>query len=132
MLLIQNAGKENGCPNVVVPDKYFYQRNGRPFVIATAIDYTTKPFTRELTQQIYTIVQATGYKDIHGGNIKHTTDGKVAFIDTHMEGFKKSSSKNIKKQNLEYLDDIERTLMLDQEAQDYIAATKEALKATIA
>ena len=120
MELIREAAQAKGCGSVIVPDQHIYMRpDGVSFIVSEGIiEKKPQRFTQPLIKELYKVAKATGYWDLNTNNIKVTSEGKVAFLDTQMLSFDEAipSDKETKLTYLRHLYD----LPLDQEADAYV------------
>ena len=120
MEIIRNAAQAHSYPHVIVPNQYIYIAAPNLFFVVTEeiAERDPQEFTKELIKEIYKVAKTTGYSDIREGNIIQTVDGKIAFIDTEMYGFRKEPL-NTLEIKLSYLKKIQE-LPMDAEAKGYI------------
>ena len=73
---------ENKLDVIVIPDKRIYEVEGDVFIIVSKVEPIGRPpLTLKQVKQLWTLVEETGYNDMHDGNYSFIADGKIVIID---------------------------------------------------
>ncbi len=86
---LKKCVKEHNLDLIVIPEKRIYVVDGHEFIIVPRMKTITArpPLTLKQVKQLWTIVEETGYNDMHDGNYLFLEDGKLAIIDTERRSF---------------------------------------------
>lgn len=90
---IQHFIDQRGVTTLAVPEKYAYKVGDREFVVAQAVDVQyIRSFNLQELQDIISLVEATGYRDLNDGNmVRNAQTKKITILDTENRSFGDSS-----------------------------------------
>lgn len=113
--IINKAIATNNLNLLFVPHKCACVLDNKVSLVAARVSVVDEPFDLPQVQQLCSLIKKTIFFDTHGGNIKQTSDGRVAIIDTEMRGFGKK-----KEYRLQGLYVMKINLNMEPEARNYL------------